>query len=108
MLRKEMRNNALATLRFNHVPVVKDLEDTLAKTALAVELNTLIKRRGLNQMGAAEITEMTQPKVSQLRRRRLENISLEHLMQALMSLGQHVEIVKPAGKTGRPTLTVAA
>jgi hypothetical protein len=39
------------------------------------------------------ITGMTQPKVSQVRRYKLQNISLERLMQALVSLDQHVEIV---------------
>jgi predicted XRE-type DNA-binding protein len=47
----------------------------------------------LNQTEAARLTGMTQPKVSQIRRYKLQNISLERLMRALVSLGQHVEIV---------------
>jgi predicted XRE-type DNA-binding protein len=40
---------------------------------------------------------MTQPKVSQIRRYKLQNISLERLMQALVSLDQHIEVVvRPA------------
>ena len=35
---------------------------------------------------------MTQPKVSQIRRYQLQNISLERLMRALVALDQHVEI----------------
>lgn len=70
-----------------------------AKVALALKLNELIDQRGLSQTETAAITGMTQPKVSQVRRFKLQNISLERLMQALVSLDQHVEIVvRPAQK----------
>ena len=52
---------------------------------------------------------MTQPKVSQVRHYKLQNLSLERLMQALVSLGQHVEIVvKPARNADRASITVAS
>lgn len=70
-----------------------DAEELSAKAALALKLNELIDQRGLSQTEAATITGMTQPKVSQVRRYKLQNISLERLMQALVSLDQHVEIV---------------
>ena len=74
-----------------------DPKDLSAKAVLAVKLNELINTRGLNQTEVARITGMTQPKVSQVRRYKLQNISLERLMQALVSLDQHVEIVvRPA------------
>ena len=80
-------DNVLADLGFD------DAEELSAKAALAVKLNELIDKRGLSQMEAADITGMTQPKVSQVRRYKLQNISLERLMQALVSLDQYVEIV---------------
>ena len=47
--------------------------------------------------------------MSQVRRYRLPNISLERLMQALVSLDQRVEIgVQPAKKAHAPGITVAA
>ena len=77
--------------------VVKDLAGVSAKTVLARKLNRLIEQHGLSQTEVAEITGMTQPKVSQVRRCTLQNISLERLMQALVSLDQSVEIVvRPA------------
>lgn len=80
-----------------------------AKAVLATKLNALIDKRGLNQTAAAEITGMTQPKVSQLRRYKLQNISLERLMQALVSLDQHVEIVvRPARRAHAAGIKVAA
>jgi predicted XRE-type DNA-binding protein len=87
-------DNVLADLGFD------DAEELSAKTVLALKLNELIDMRGLSQTEAARLTGMTQPKVSQVRRYKLQNISLERLMQALVSLDQHVEIVvRPAHDT---------
>jgi predicted XRE-type DNA-binding protein len=96
-------DNVLADLGFD------DAEELSAKAALAFKLNELIEKRALSQVEAAAITGMTQPKVSQLRRYKLQNISLERLMQALVSLDQHVEIVvQPARRAHAPGITVAA
>ncbi|PXX38125.1 XRE family transcriptional regulator [Burkholderia sp. MS455] len=68
-----------------------------AKASLALKLNQLIDKRGLSQAETAAITGMTQPEVSQVRGYKLQNISLDQVMEALVSLGQHVEIVvRPA------------
>lgn len=84
-------------------------EELTAKASLAVKFNGLIEQRGLSQVEAAAITGMTQPKVSQLRRYKLQNISLERLMQALVALDQHVEfVVSPARRTQGAGITVAA
>lgn len=68
-------DNVLVDLGFD------DAEELSAKAVLAVKLNELIDKRGLSQTEAAEITGMTQPKVSQVRRCKLQNISLERLMR---------------------------
>ncbi|WP_449288523.1 helix-turn-helix domain-containing protein [Mesopusillimonas faecipullorum] len=96
-------DNVLLDLGFD------DAEELSAKAALALKLNELIDQRELSQTEAAHITGMTQPKVSQVRRYKLQNISLERLMQALVSLDQHVEIVvQPARREHAPGITVAA
>lgn len=96
-------DNVLVDLGF------EDAEELTAKATLAVKFNELLEERGLSQMGAATITGMTQPKVSQVRRYKLQNISLERLMQALVSLDQRVEIVvRPARHADRAGITVAA
>jgi predicted XRE-type DNA-binding protein len=88
---------------------LEDVEELSAKAVLAVKLNELIEKRGLSQTEAASITGMTQPKVSQVRRYKLQNISLERLMQALVSLDQHVQIVvRPARRAHSAGITVAA
>lgn len=96
-------DNVLVDLGF------EDAEELSAKAALAVKLNELIDRRCLSQTEAARITGMTQPKISQVKRYKLQNISLERLMQALVSLDQQVEIVvRPARRSHAGGITVAA
>ena len=96
-------DNVLVDLGFG------DAEELTAKATLAVKFNELLEKRGLSQTAAAAITGMTQPKVSQVRRYKLQNISLERLMQALVSLDQSVEIVvRPARRAHAAGITVAA
>ncbi len=87
----------------------EDAEELSTKAALALKVNDLIEQRGLTQTAAAAIMGMTQPKVSQVRHYRLRNISLERLMQALVSLDQRVEIiVRPAQRSRAAGITVTA
>lgn len=96
-------DNVLVDLGFDNA------EELSAKTVLAIKFNELIEKRRLSQNEAAEITGMTQPKVSQVRRYKLQNISLERLMQALVSLDQQVEIiVRPARHAHAAGIKVAA
>jgi predicted XRE-type DNA-binding protein len=96
--------NLLADLGFAGV------DDLSAKAALAVKLNELIDKRSLSQIEAAHITGMTQlNKVQQVRRHKFQNILFERRMQALVSLGQHVEIlVRPERRTHVDGISVAA
>jgi predicted XRE-type DNA-binding protein len=89
--------------------IPSDAQGTTTKTVLAVQVNKLIESRKLSQVEVASLIGMTQPKVSQIRRYRLKNISLERLMHALISLNQHIEIViRPAQESDRTAITVAA
>jgi len=95
--------NALHDLGF------ADAEELSVKTQLAVTLNAIIDKRHLNQNDVARITGMKQPKVSLIRRYKLQNISLERLMKALVALDQRVEIrVRSAGHSKPSGITVAA
>ncbi len=87
----------------------EDAAELTAKVQLAIKFNDLIDQRGLNQVQVATLTGMPQPKVSQVRRYKLLNISLERLMQALVSLDQHVEIrVRKARQSDTAGISVAA
>ncbi|WP_366856385.1 helix-turn-helix transcriptional regulator [Pseudomonas sp. 21LCFQ010] len=95
-------DNVLLDLGFD------DAEELSAKAALALRLNQLIAERELSQTEAATITGMTQPKISLVRRYKLQNISLERLMQALVAMGQHVEIIVQPARSRVAGITVAA
>lgn len=80
-----------------------------AKLALALKLNTLLDERGLSQTEAAQLLGMSQPKVSSIKNCKLRGISLERLMQALLAMGQQVEIVvTPSRQVGGASIRVAA
>ena len=94
-------DNVLLDLGFD------DAEELSAKAVLALKLNNLIDQRSLSQTNAACLTGMTQSRISHIRRYKLQNISLERLMQALVSLDQHVEIVvRPTKRARVPSITV--
>lgn len=87
----------------------EDAADLTVKAQLAIKFNDVIDQRGLNQTDVAALTGMTQPKVSQIRRYKLLNVSLERLMQALVALDQHVEIrVRQARQSDAAGITVSA
>jgi predicted XRE-type DNA-binding protein len=95
--------NVLADLGF------KDAEEISAKLSLAIKLNRVIENRDLSQARAATITGMTQHKISQIRRYKIENLLLDRLMKALVKLDQDVAItVRPARGARRAGLSVAA
>ena len=76
------------------------------KLQLAVEVNRILRRRGLTQTAAAEELGIVQPHVSELAHYRLERFSAERLMQFLAQLGQEVEIRIHGGasRTPRPAV----
>ena len=96
-------SNVLADLGF------PDAEELTAKAILAKKINEILEDRGLTQIDAAELLGIPQPKVSAIRNYKLQGISLERLMQALTSLGQHVQIVvRPANGRTAARIDVAA
>ena len=64
-----------------------------ARLRLAFALNQELEARKISQADAAKVLGVTQPKVSALRRYKLEGFSVERLMNLLTALDQDVEIV---------------
>ncbi|MFI4987954.1 MAG: helix-turn-helix domain-containing protein [Alphaproteobacteria bacterium] len=95
-------DNVLADLGF------PDAEELSAKTILAKKINDIIEARNLSQAKAADLLNMTQPKISAIRNYKLRGLSLERLMQALTALGQHVEIVVSASNSAAQARIVVA
>lgn len=86
-----------------------DAHELTAKVMLAARINLVIREEGLTQIQAAKRTGIPQPKISAIRNYRMDDISMERLMHALVSLDQQVEIlVKPARRKGQAQITVTA
>lgn len=67
-------------------------DESLLKSDLARELNAVIHQRALSQAAAASLIGTSPPKISNIRRYDLRNVSVGRLLLALTALGQEVEI----------------
>lgn len=84
--------------------------ELMAKAKLAAQVSSILHHRHLTQTAAAEILGISQPRVSDLMRGRLDRFSLEILLQFLLALDRDVEIVvrkKPRSRK-QAHLSVAA
>lgn len=76
-------------------------EEALAKADVAREINRIVSGRRLTQLEAGKLLGIGQPRVSQLKRGRLGDFSLEKLIGFARALGNEVEIrIKPALRPG--------
>ena len=72
---------------------VPESAEALAKAEIAARIAGTIEKRGLTQVKAAQVLQVTQSDVSHLVRGKLGRFSTERLFRFLSSLGQDVEIV---------------
>ncbi|MDB5816649.1 MAG: transcriptional regulator [Rhizobacter sp.] len=79
--------NVFADLGFDDAP------ERQIKTRLALAVNTLLAGRKLKQREIAVLLRIPQPKVSALINYRLDQFSVERLMEFLTYLSQDVEIM---------------
>jgi predicted XRE-type DNA-binding protein len=83
-------------------------EQELLKARLTLQIDRIVKARGLTQAQAGEILGIKQPNVSALMRNRAGNFSVGRLMEFLTALGQDVRItVKPTRKARGEMAVVA-
>ena len=88
----------------------KNAKERLVKAELALKINQLIEGRKLKQIEAAKILCINQPKISAISNGRLNDFSIERLIEFLNKLDQDVEIVvheKPK-RTKRPAYFTVA
>lgn len=78
-----------------------DADEMLVKSALVIEIERTIARRGLTQSEAASLMGIDQPKVSHLLRGRFRGFSIERLTMFLARLGRDVDIVVRRAKGPR-------
>jgi len=81
-----------------------------ARSALMMELESIIKRRGMTQAEAATLFGVTQPRVSDLMRGKINLFSLDCLMDMATAAGlePHVTIKKPKAQRRKPAEEPAA
>lgn len=79
-----------------------DADVLQAKADLVFKISSIIEKRGLSQVEAAQILGVTQPKVSALLRGHLDGFSLKRIMRFLAALDQRIEIkVRPKTRRAR-------
>jgi len=87
----------------------QDAAERQTKTRLAFAVNELLKARKLKQREIAELLGIPQPKVSALKNYRLDQFSVERLMEFLTSLNYDVEImIRPRHTAGVGHIAVLA
>jgi predicted XRE-type DNA-binding protein len=81
-----------------------------ARSALMMELESIIKQRGMTQAAAATLFGVTQPRVSDLMRGKINLFSLDCLidMASVAGLEPHVTIKKPKATRKRQDEELAA
>lgn len=86
-----------------------DAAERQTKTRLALAVNELLKTRKLKQREVAELLDIPQPKVSALKNYRLDQFSVERLMEFLTALDHDVEImIRPRTQAGAGHIAVLA
>jgi predicted XRE-type DNA-binding protein len=87
-----------------------DAAELDTKARLGAAICQIVERRQLTQTQVAAQLAINQPKVSALLHHKLEGFSVERLINSLVRLGQHVEIVvknKPRSRPARIAVEAA-
>jgi predicted XRE-type DNA-binding protein len=72
---------------------VPNAEEHLVKAQLVFKIDTILKKRSLKQVEAADLFGVRQPDVSNMLRGDFRQFSVERLLRFLVALDQDVEIV---------------
>ncbi len=72
---------------------IPNAEEHLVKAQLVFKIDTILKKRGLKQVEAADLFGVRQPDVSKMLRGEFRQFSVERLLRFLVALDQDVEIV---------------
>lgn len=84
--------NVFADLGFN----TDEAENLKIRADLMIELSRMIESQGLTQTSAAQLLGVTQPRISDLTRGKIDRFSVDTLIQMLGHAGASVSfVVKP-------------
>lgn len=79
----------------------EEAEHLLIRGNLMIQIEKILKARGLTQAAAAKIMRVTQPRVSDLLRGRIDLFSTDTLIDMLARLGVHVRLVTTQSRSRR-------
>lgn len=71
----------------------EEAENLKIRADLMIELTRLIEAQGLTQVAAAELLGVTQPRVSDLMRGKIDRFSVDSLIEMLGHVGASVSVV---------------
>jgi predicted XRE-type DNA-binding protein len=74
----------------------EEAENLKVRSDLMIEIRKIIEDRGLRQTQAAELFGVTQPRISELVRGKIDQFSIDALVNMLAHAGFHVEVRVPA------------
>lgn len=70
-----------------------EAENLKVRADLMIELTRLIEAQGLTQVAAAKLLGVTQPRVSDLMRGKIDRFSVDYLIEMLVHAGACVSVV---------------
>jgi predicted XRE-type DNA-binding protein len=79
----------------------QEAEHLLIRADLVIQIERVLKARGLKQTEAAKILHVTQPRVSDLLRGRIELFSTDTLIDMLARLGVRVRLVARSTRSSK-------
>lgn len=77
----------------------EEAENLRVRADLMIELSRIIEARGLTQAAAAKLLGVTQPRVSDLVRGKIDRFSIDGLVEMLGHAGMHVSFVLKRRRT---------
>ena len=77
-----------------------EAEHLRIRSTLMIAVRTLIEDRGLTQGEAAKLLGVTQPRISNLVRGRIDLFSIDTLIDMLARAGVHVDVVLSTARQG--------
>ncbi len=71
----------------------EEAENLRGRSELMIHLTKIIERRGLTQAAAAELLGVTQPRISDLMRGKIDRFSIDSLVELLGRVGVQVRFI---------------
>ncbi|MBV9109402.1 MAG: XRE family transcriptional regulator [Gemmatimonadetes bacterium] len=85
-----------------------DAPELLAKADLAIEIARVLDERGFSQAEAARLLHTSQPRISDLRRGKLDGFTFDRLLRFLNALDRDVELVVSPKRSAEARVLVSA